>query len=118
MKRRAQPTPEQLEREQLARDLGEQRMQRALVLIERAQNLLNEACAEGLSPILGARTVWNRVGDVADKAKLAWYAVEGARERLRGSGGPRVDAVHVDAELARRKESSAQPLPASAGGES
>lgn len=102
MKKHAQPTPEQLEREKLRRELGEHRMAYALECIEKAQHLLNEACGEGLSPIIGAGVVYKRVGDLADKVKLTWYAVEGTRDRLRGGRGPLVDDWRVDEELARR----------------
>lgn len=48
------------------------KINRALVLIERAQNALSEACAE-LSPVVGVCPEWERVGKLADRVKAQWH---------------------------------------------
>ena len=94
------------EEDKLARELGEQRMRRALEQIEEAQNLLYEACGEGLSPIVGCVKIWQRAGKVAESVKALWYAVDGEMARLRTRGGPKVDRSHYAAELMRRRGAS------------
>ena len=65
------------EREELAKKLAAERIQRALEKIERAQNLLNEAAAE-LCPIVGLVRQWNQISKLGDDCKARWYALQPA----------------------------------------
>lgn len=64
------------EREELAKKLAAERIQRALQKIERAQNLLNEAAAE-LCPIVGMVRQWNQLSKLGEDCKARWYALRG-----------------------------------------
>lgn len=56
------------------------KVRRALASIERAQNLLADACSE-LSPVVGLVKEWERLGKLHDKVKAEWH-------RLNGLDGP------------------------------
>lgn len=78
-------SPEALE---ARRKLGAQRLASALDKIQRAQNLLGDACSD-LSPIVGGVKTWQRLGRLFDGAKLLWYTVDALRQRQ-----PLVDETH------------------------
>lgn len=97
--------------EQLARELGAQRLQYAIECLSRADGLVREAWAEGLGPIVNGAAVYARLGDLANRVRLAGLAVETLRDRLQLRGGAKVDRAHVDIELERRAQSSEMRAP-------
>lgn len=83
-------TPEQL------RAAANDKVRRALMLIERAQNDLGSACAE-LSALEGGIPVWTACHKLTDKVHAFWYRVD----RFRSSGRFKLDGTNVEA-LERR----------------
>lgn len=51
---------------------AEQKISRALRMIEQAQALMNEACSE-ISSVRGLVREWESIGKVADKVKAQWH---------------------------------------------
>lgn len=80
-----------------------QRVNRALALIERAQNDLGSACAE-LSTLEGGVPVWNACHKLTDKVHAFWYRVEA----FRNGGRYKLDRTHVEA-LERKLAACAPP---------
>ena len=78
------------EREELAKKLAAERIQRALQKIERAQNLLNEAAAE-LCPIVGMCGRWERISEFVTKLQAeieeAFHAIDALEHAQQGEGG-------------------------------
>ena len=62
--------------------IAEQRIRKALALIQEAQNLVGQA-AQQLCPVRGIGNLWNDTGKLHDRVKDHWYRVEGARQRGR-----------------------------------
>lgn len=91
-----QPTPAQLQA------AAKFRVDRALRLIEQAQNDLNSACAD-LSTLNGGVPVWKATGAMADRVKALWYRVH----NFRMGGRYSLDDMHVQA-LAKNLEHDAQ----------
>jgi hypothetical protein len=85
----------------LRRELGDERLQKALRQIEKAQNLLADALAD-LSTIMGGAAVWTQGGKVHEQVRGYWHQVAFLRRRLAVRGGVRVDDVTLEAELGRR----------------
>lgn len=83
-------SPEDLKR------AARERVQRAMTLIERAQNDLGAACAE-LSALEGGIPVWTACHKLTDKVHAFWYRVE----RFRNGGRYKLDGTNVEA-LQRR----------------
>lgn len=50
------------------------RVQKAMRLIEHAQNTLDSACVE-LSPVRGLVREWEKAGQISNQAKAMWYAL-------------------------------------------
>lgn len=96
--------PAELEQQeiQIHREMGDERMQQALDLIQRAQSLMEKAM-QRLSTIRGGAPVWRRGMKHYDQLKAYWYAVEALRGRLQRHGGPFDEAIDAPAELARRR---------------
>lgn len=93
-------TPEQL------RAAANEKVRRALVLIERAQNDLGSACAE-LSALEGGIPIWTACHKLADKVHCFWYRVD----RFRAGGKFKLDGTNVEA-IERRlanQQQKAQP---------
>lgn len=82
--------------EQQLRAAARERANRALALIERAQNDLASACAE-LSTLEGGVPVWNACHKMTDQVHAFWYRVE----RFRNGGRYKLDRTHAEA-LQRR----------------
>lgn len=61
---------------------AEIRVQRALRLIESAQNELSRAAAE-LSPLVGAIPLWRRAAKLSDLCHSFWYVLEQHKARRR-----------------------------------
>lgn len=91
-----QPTPAQLQA------AAKFRIDRALQLIEQAQNDLNSACAD-LSTLNGGVPVWKATGAMADRVKALWYRVH----NFRMGGRYSLDDMHVQS-LAKNLEQDAQ----------
>lgn len=89
--------------EQLARADARARIERAMVLIERAQNDLASACAE-LSAIQGGFPVWRATSKLHDRVKAQWYRVQAFLHR----GAFQLDQVNTEA-LERRHRPEARP---------
>lgn len=77
-----------------SKKLAQAKIAVALQLIERAQELLSEACAE-LCPIVGMQDEWEHVGHVHDEVKAAWHVVNLASSR---------ESVDLDSVAKRRME--------------
>jgi oxalate decarboxylase/phosphoglucose isomerase-like protein (cupin superfamily) len=67
------------------------RVDRAMNLIEQAQNNLASACAE-LSAIEGGVTVWSMCHKLTDRVHTFWYRVQ----RFRSGGKYRLDGTHIE----------------------
>lgn len=94
-----QPTTPTLSPETL-RLAARERVQRAMTLIERAQNDLGAACAE-LSALEGGIPVWTACHKLTDKVHAFWYRVDSFRQR----GRFKLDGANVEG-LARRLAAS------------
>lgn len=88
-------------RQQIARELGQQRVRSALRKIEDAKGLLDGALSD-LSTLLGSIPTYTAGCKVSDRIHAYYYRVAALRDRLAEKGGARVDSDHVDAELKRR----------------
>jgi hypothetical protein len=73
------------------------RLQRALELIERAQNDVASACAE-LSALDGGVPTWKAANQLHERIRALWYRVD----KFRRVGRWKLDATHRDA-IARRE---------------
>lgn len=78
-------TPEQL------KAAATLRVDRALMLIEQAQNNLASACAE-LSALEGGVTVWRMCHRMTDSVHTFWYRVN----KFRQSANYRLDSLHIE----------------------
>lgn len=72
------------------RKAAENRVKVALHAIEEAQGLLELAC-QALSSVRGMHGEWQKVGDMYDRVKSTWYAVEKRGEALRLRGQLELD---------------------------
>lgn len=87
------------------RTAANDKVRRALVLIERAQNDLGSACAE-LSALEGGIPVWTACHKLADRVRSFWYRVD----RFRAAGKFKLDGTNVEA-LQRRLDAAHQVQP-------
>lgn len=85
---------------EVLRAAANERVRRALAMIERAQNELASACAE-LSALEGGAPVWNACHKLTDKVHAFWYRVDSFRQR----GRFKLDGTNVEG-LARRLAAS------------
>jgi hypothetical protein len=93
-------TPEQL------KAVATLRVERAMALIEEAQNKLASACAE-LSALEGGVPVWNACHKMTDHVHTFWYRVQ----RFRQSGKYRLDSMSVESlrqRIAADRQTAAQ----------
>lgn len=72
--------------------MAQAKAERALALIEQAQNLLSQACSE-LSSVTYAMDQWELVGVESDRVKALWHQVNGSLER---------DLLDLDEDTKRR----------------
>lgn len=79
------------------------RIERALALIERAQNDLGSACGE-LSALEGAIPVWKATSAKYDQVKALWYRIHNQRML----GRYRLDETNIEAELRRQGKTREQ----------
>lgn len=63
------------------RQAAEERVEVALVSIERAQRLIEEA-TQALSSVSGMGREWRRLGSLHDRVKRTWYDVRGRSDSL------------------------------------
>ena len=83
------------------RAAAEERVRRAMALVERAQNDLASACGE-LSALVGGIPVWKACHKLTDRVHAFWYRVQ----RFQQGGKFKLDRVNVEA-LERRLSAAA-----------
>jgi len=72
---------EEVSEQRARREAAEARVEAALVCLEDAQRLIDQA-AQALSGVNGLGSEWRRMGVLHDRVKRAWYDVQGKTDSL------------------------------------